>query len=203
MQAGFCCSVVSVTQVAPTFRIDLRSSEKPLSMPVFVTDRRTGNVVRRIRTDAQGDGEIHDLKPGAYDISSPVWSDVVDVISEGGTDVLSIKAQFNHAPIEVAQLTVTTTDTLDGVIPGARVVLEAVDTWPSHVGEGRTDGSGSISLKVADGDYILRVSVPHFQTALVPVRVTKTGWSGFTLALPLGHCAPLLSPVPVSIKPKE
>jgi hypothetical protein len=203
VHAGFCCSVVTISaQLARTFTIELTYANKPLEMPVSISDIRTGEVVRSVKTDAHGHGEIHDLEPGTYNIVSPVSNDVAEVLPRGGVDMLRVVARFDHAPIEVAHVMATITDVTGAVIPKAVVVLEAVDDSRSPVAAGTTDASGSISLETPQGEYLLRVASPGFHTALVPIRVTKDGWPAFTLVLQIGSC-PGQPPGPLSIKRKE
>jgi hypothetical protein len=201
VHAGLGCSVVVIPpQVARSFTVELTYAGKPLEMPITVSDARTGSVVAHIATDAKGHG-VHELEPGMYDIVSPVSNDAVEVVAKGGVDRVRVSARYDHAPIDVTQVSATITDVSGAVISKAVVVLEALSESRTPVAAGTTDVLGSISLQAPDGEYLLRVARQGFHTAVVPLRVTKAGWSAFELALPIANCGD--SPVAVTIKPKK
>ena len=202
MQAGFCCSVVVIPpKVARTFTIELTYSNKALEMPISVSQAHTGSVVAHFTTDVKGRGEIHDLEPGMYDVVSPVSNDAVQVVANGGVDTMRLSARYDHAPVDVSQVSASIADVTGAVISKAVVVLEALSESRTPVAAGTTDALGSISLQAPDGEYLLRVARQGFHTAVVPLRVTKTGWSKFELALPIANCGD--GPVAVSVKPKK
>lgn len=203
LQAGFGCTVVvTPAQVARTFTIELTYAEKPLAMQVSISEARSGELVRKLETDAHGRAEIHDLKPGTYSVVSPVSDGMVEVLPQGGVEVLHVVARFDHAPINVARVNATVTDITGAVIPKAVVALEAIDDSHSPVAAGTTDAAGSISLDAPPGEYLLRVGSPGFHTAVVPLKITENGWSGFKLAMRVGSC-PGGPAVPLSIEPKQ
>jgi hypothetical protein len=187
----FCCTVVEIAapvELPRNFRVALTHSAKPLQMTLSILDYESGKLIRQVATNAEGIAEIRNLKPGMYRITSPVSDYVIKVTAKRGTGDLHIEARFDRAPIEVTAVSGIITDATGAVMPGATVVLERMDASHSPAAVGTSDASGSILLNSEDGEYVLRVSRKGFQTAVVPLRIIRTGRPGFTLTLQVANC---------------
>lgn len=91
-------------------------------------------------------------------------------------------------PIKVKQVRGMVVDTSGGVIPNVQVEIHREKHGQSQMVAFHTNQVGKVESKqLAEGEYRVDVTGPKgFCRIVVPIQISKTGWKGFRLELPIG-----------------
>jgi hypothetical protein len=206
---SFACTIVRVdARVANSFSLTAMRDGRPLANS-DLRIRATGKPGKRsfldmkVRLDGGGRAHVADLATGTYELIA---------IENGRQDTL---AEFEVVPSGVADLQINlpakpvppmpvilknvrgqVVDPTGAVIPKAKITFSRIGR-PKEAVATSTDGNGEFDIPAENGHYEAMVQVPGFNTAIVPVEVSResaAAMPAFKLSMALAECTPFPNP---------
>jgi hypothetical protein len=222
------CTIVEVEvppkKVGNNVTIVAYKDEKPMVGAPIIIDRledgktqKSALRIAQVLTNASREIALKKLNPGIYALSvleqeHQHWLGSIEVSTGSHTGIS--RAEFElipeappppvaPAPLLLRRIAGELHDPSGAVFANTQVQVRRLGAKGGKPEmETNTNARGEFSLAIPDGSYELRVAVPGFNLARVPLEVaaaSKRGWNGLNLTLALARCGPGMNPYIYSV----